>query len=186
MDVIQDLEFRGLLYQVTNRDGFAGRLSKGPITLYNGFDPTAGSLTIGNLVAILILRRFQLAGHHPIGVAGGGTGLIGDPSGKISERQLNESEVVEAWTADIREQVARFLDFDVRSNPAQIVNNYDWLSKLGIVEFLRDIGKYFPVNYMLAKESVSSRLEAGISFTEFSYMILQSYDYLWLYENMGC
>jgi tyrosyl-tRNA synthetase len=186
MDIIQDLEFRGLLYQVTDRDGLANRLSKEPITLYNGFDPSAGSLTIGNLVAILLLRRFQLAGHHPIGVVGGGTGLIGDPSGKSSERLLNEAEIVQGWTDSIREQVARFLDFDSKTNPARIVNNYSWLGTLTIVEFLRDIGKHFPVNYMLAKESVSSRLDAGISFTEFSYMIMQSYDYLWLFENMGC
>ncbi|HET6446278.1 MAG TPA: tyrosine--tRNA ligase [candidate division Zixibacteria bacterium] len=186
MDVIQDLEFRGLLYQVTDRDGLAARLSKGPLTLYNGFDPTADSLTIGNLVAILLLRRFQLAGNHPIGVVGGGTGLVGDPSGKNTERQLNESEVVEEWTAKVRGQLSRFLDFEVKSNPARIVNNYDWLSQLGTLEFLRDVGKHFPVNYMLAKDSVSSRLDAGISFTEFSYMIMQSYDYLWLSENMGC
>ncbi|MGB3716023.1 MAG: tyrosine--tRNA ligase [Candidatus Promineifilaceae bacterium] len=186
MDVIQDLEFRGLLYQVTDREALVRRLAEGPITLYNGFDPTADSLTIGNLVVILLLRRFQLAGNHPIGVVGGGTGLIGDPSGKSSERQLNESEVVEAWTAKVRDQLARFLDFDVKSNPARIVNNYDWLSILGTVEFLRDVGKHFPVNYMLAKESVNSRLDAGISFTEFSYMIMQSYDYLWLNRNMGC
>ncbi len=186
MDVIQDLEFRGLLYQVTDREALVRRLAEGPITLYNGFDPTADSLTIGNLVVILLLRRFQLAGNHPIGVVGGGTGLIGDPSGKSSERQLNESEVVEAWTAKVRDQLARFLDFDVKSNPARIVNNYDWLSALGTVEFLRDVGKHFPVNYMLAKESVNSRLAAGISFTEFSYMIMQSYDYLWLNRNMGC
>jgi tyrosyl-tRNA synthetase len=186
MDVIQDLEFRGLLYQVTDREALAKRLASGPITLYNGFDPTADSLTIGNLVVILLLRRFQLAGNHAIGVVGGGTGLIGDPSGKNSERQLNESEVVESWTAKVREQLSRFLDFDVKSNPARIVNNYDWLSKLGTVEFLRDVGKHFPVNYMLAKESVSSRLDAGISFTEFSYMIMQSYDFLWLNRNMDC
>lgn len=186
MDAIQDLEFRGLLYQVTDREALARRLAKGPITLYNGFDPTADSLTIGNLVVILLLRRFQLAGNHPIGVVGGGTGLIGDPSGKSSERQLNESEVVETWTAKVRDQLARFLDFDVKSNPARIVNNYDWLSELNTVEFLRDVGKHFPVNYMLAKESVNSRLDAGISFTEFSYMIMQSYDYLWLNRNMDC
>lgn len=186
MDVLQDLEFRGLLYQVTDRDGLAGRLAQGPITLYNGFDPTADSLTIGNLVAILLLRRFQLAGNHPIGVVGGGTGLIGDPSGKSSERQLNTTDIVEGWTAKVRDQVSRFLDFEVKSNPARIVNNYSWLGQLGILEFLRDIGKHFPVNYMLAKDSVNSRLDAGISFTEFSYMIMQSYDYLWLYENMDC
>ncbi len=186
MNVIQDLEFRGLLYQVTDRNGLVKRLDNGPITLYNGFDPTADSLTIGNLVVILLLRRFQLAGHHAIGVVGGGTGMIGDPSGKSSERQLNESETVEEWTAKVKDQLARFLDFEVKSNPARIVNNYDWLSELSTIEFLRDIGKHFPVNYMLAKESVSSRLDAGISFTEFSYMIMQSYDYLWLKRNMGC
>ena len=186
MDVIQDLEFRGLLYQVTDRAGLANRLAQGPMVLYNGFDPTAGSLTVGNLVPILILRRFQLAGNHPIGVVGGGTGLVGDPSGKSAERKLNEAEIVESWTSNIREQVARFLDFDVKSNPARIVNNYDWLSELDLFGFLRDIGKHFTVNYMLAKESVNSRLDAGISFAEFSYMIMQSYDYLWLHENMGC
>lgn len=186
MDLLQELEFRGLIYQVTDRDGLALRLNKSPITLYNGFDPTAGSLTIGNLVVILVLRRFQLAGHHAIAVVGGGTGLIGDPSGKSSERQLNEVEIVQEWTGVLREQLARFLDFEVKSNPARIVNNYEWLSELSTISFLRDIGKHFPVNYMLAKDSVSSRLDAGISFTEFSYMIMQSYDYLWLKRHMGC
>lgn len=186
MDLLEDLEYRGLLYQVTDREGLAKRLNTGPITLYNGFDPTADSMTIGNLVPILLLRRFQLAGHHPIAVAGGGTGLIGDPSGKSAERQLNASETVAEWTDKLKLQLERFLDFEVSTNPARIVNNYDWLKELDLISFLRDVGKHFPVNYMLAKESVGSRLEGGISYTEFSYMVLQSYDFLWLRNNMDC
>ena len=186
MDLLEDLEYRGLLYQVTDRDGLASRLNASPITLYNGFDPTADSMTIGNLVPILLLRRFQLAGHHAIAVAGGGTGLIGDPSGKSAERQLNTSETVAEWTEKLKLQLERFLDFDTSANPARIVNNYDWLKDLDLISFLRDVGKHFPVNYMLAKESVGARLEGGISFTEFSYMVLQSYDFLWLHNNMDC
>jgi tyrosyl-tRNA synthetase len=186
MDLLDDLEYRGLVYQVTDHDALAKRLNTGPITLYNGFDPTADSLTIGNLVTILILRRFQLAGHHPIAVAGGGTGLIGDPSGKNAERQLNTNDTVEEWTEKLKLQLGRFLDFGSGANPARIVNNYSWLKELDLISFLRDVGKYFPVNYMLAKESVSARLEGGISFTEFSYMVLQSYDFLWLRKNMDC
>lgn len=186
MDLLQDLDYRGLLYQVTDRDGLARRLNSGPITLYNGFDPTADSMTIGNLVPILLLRRFQLAGHHAIAVAGGGTGLIGDPSGKSAERQLNTAETVAEWTEKLKLQLERFLDFETSTNPARIVNNYDWLKELDLISFLRDVGKHFPVNYMLAKESVGARLESGISFTEFSYMVLQSYDFLWLRDNMDC
>jgi tyrosyl-tRNA synthetase len=186
MDLLEELEFRGLLYQVTDRDGLAERLQAGPINLYNGFDPTAESLTIGNLVPILLLRRFQLAGHRPIAVVGGGTGMIGDPSGKASERQLNPQDVVEDWSDKIRGQLERFLDFRVKSNPARMVNNYSWLSEIDMLSFLRDTGKHFPVNYMLAKDSVSSRLEAGISYAEFSYMVLQAYDFLWLRQHMDC
>ncbi len=143
-------------------------------------------MTIGNLVPILLLRRFQLAGHHLIALIGGGTGLIGDPSGKNTERQLNTRDIVANWTEKLKQQLSRYLDFDVKYNPACIRNNYDWLSDLDLISFLRDVGKHFPVNHMLAKESVNSRLEAGISFTEFTYMVLQSYAYLWLHNNMDC
>ncbi|MBI2503182.1 MAG: tyrosine--tRNA ligase [Candidatus Latescibacteria bacterium] len=185
MNLLEDLEFRGLVYQVTDREGLAGRLQNGPLTLYNGFDPTADSLTIGNLVTILLLRRFQLAGHRAIALAGGGTGLIGDPGGKSEERQLNAAETVEAWTEKIKGELARFLDF-AGPNPALLVNNFEWLGPLKAIELLREVGKHVPVPYMLAKESVASRLEAGISFAEFSYMILQAYDFLRLNQLHGC
>jgi tyrosyl-tRNA synthetase len=186
MDILQDLEFRGLLYQVTDYDELRERLSSGPVSLYVGFDPTADSLHIGHLLPLLGLRRFQLAGHKPIALVGGGTGLIGDPSGKSSERGLNPEELVEEWTTKIRAQLERFLDFDLCKNPARIANNYDWLGKQQIINFLRDVGKYFPISYMLSKDAVKSRLATGISYTEFSYMILQSYDFLRLNEDYGC
>ena len=186
MNLLEDLEFRGLVYQATDRDGLAERLAKGPVTLYNGFDPTADSMTIGNLVPILMLRRFQLAGHRSIALVGGGTGLIGDPGGKNEERALNTKETVSEWTEKFKAQLEPFLDFESKSNPAQIVNNYDWLGQIRAIDFLRDVGKHFPVSYMLAKDSVASRLETGISFTEFSYMVLQSYDFLKLNEDYGC
>lgn len=185
MNIIPDLQFRGLIYQATDLDGLAARLAAGPLALYNGFDPTADSLTVGNLVPILLLRRFQLAGHKVIALAGGGTGLIGDPSGKAEERQLNASDVVAEWTEQVKAQLARFLEFD-GPNPAIAVNNYDWLSQLAAIDFMRDIGKHFPVSAMLAKDSVASRLEAGISYTEFSYMVLQAYDFLVLNKEYGC
>lgn len=185
MNIIPDLQFRGLIYQATDLDGLAARLAAGPLTLYNGFDPTAASLTVGNLVPILLLRRFQLAGHKVIALAGGGTGLIGDPSGKAEERQLNADDVVAAWTEQVKAQLSRFLEFN-GPNPAIAVNNYDWLSQLAAIDFMRDIGKHFPVSYMLAKDSVASRLEAGISYTEFSYMVLQAYDFLVLNREYGC
>ena len=185
MNIIPDLQFRGSIYQATDLNGLAERLAAGPLTLYNGFDPTAASLTVGNLVPILLLRRFQLAGHKVIALAGGGTGLIGDPSGKAEERQLNADDVVAAWTEQVKAQLSRFLEFD-GPNPAIAVNNYDWLSQLAAIDFMRDIGKHFPVSYMLAKDSVASRLEAGISYTEFSYMVLQAYDFLVLNREYGC
>ncbi len=184
MDILKDLENRGLLYQAT--EALEKRLTGGPITLYIGFDPTADSLHVGNLLPILCLRRFQMAGHNPIAVAGGGTGLIGDPSGKIYERTLNPEKTVDEWTEKIKKQLEKFLDFSSKKNPARIVNNYDWLSKLKTIEFLRDIGKHFSVNNMVSKESVKSRLEEGISYTEFSYMILQAYDFLKLYQDYNC
>jgi len=185
MKVLEDLAFRGQLYQVTDQDDLNQTLAAGPTVLYAGFDPTADSLTIGNLVTILLLRRFQLAGHRPIALVGGGTGLIGDPSGKAQERSLNTADIVEEWSADIRTQIEPFLDFDGPSG-ARMMNNYDWLGGLGAIELMRDVGKHFPVPFMLAKDSVNSRLDSGISYTEFSYMILQSYDFLQRYRLENC
>jgi len=186
MTLLEDLAWRGLVYQATDEEGLAGRLARGPITLYCGFDPTADSLQVGNLVQLLMLRRFQEAGHIPIALVGGGTGLIGDPGGKVQERTLNPAETVAAWAEGIRQQVEPFLDFGSGPNAAKLINNYDWLGQMSAIELLRDVGKHLPVPYMLAKESVSSRLETGISFTEFSYMVLQAYDFLKLSELVGC
>ena len=182
MNVIEDLEYRGLLFQVTDKEALLKALEK-PIGLYCGFDPTADSLHVGNLLQIIVLKRFQDAGHKPIALVGGGTGLIGDPSGRSSERQLNEQGIVEEWGGKLKAQLSRFLNFDEGSNKAILVNNYDWLGNMSLISFLRDIGKHFPVNYMLSKDSVTSRMEAGISYTEFSYMMLQAYDYLNLFEK---
>ncbi|MCZ0756636.1 tyrosine--tRNA ligase [Anoxybacillus sp. J5B_2022] len=186
MDLLKELEWRGLINQVTDREGLEKLLAEETVSLYCGFDPTADSLHIGSLLPILTLRRFQLAGHRPIALVGGATGLIGDPSGKKSERTLNAKEVVEQWSEKIKEQLSRFLDFEVADNPAVIANNYDWIGPLDVISFLRDVGKNFGLNYMLAKESVQSRIETGISFTEFSYMILQSLDFLQLYKKENC
>ena len=187
MSILKDLEFRGLLHQITDREGLDKKLNEERVVLYCGFDPTADSLHIGSLLPILTLRRFQLAGHIPLALVGGGTGLIGDPSGKANERTLNGPEVVEAWSQSIKNQLSRFLDFSTEiENSAELVNNYDWLGSLNVIEFLRDVGKNFTVNYMLAKDSVDSRITKGISFTEFSYMILQSYDFLKLNETKNC
>ena len=186
MNLIEDLRWRGLLAQSTDETALQEALKK-PMTLYVGFDPTAPSLHAGNLVVLLVLRRFQLAGHNPIALVGGATGLVGDPSGKNEERSLNSTEIVEGWVNRIRKQVSAFLDFDAPKNPAQVVNNLDWTSPLSAIEFLRDIGKHFSVNQMLSKDSVSARLEAGgISYTEFSYQVLQSYDFLELYRRNNC
>lgn len=185
-DILKDLEFRGLINQVTDEKGLTDLLNEESVKLYCGFDPTADSLHIGHLLPILILRRFQQAGHQPIALVGGGTGLIGDPSGKKAERTLNEKETVAFFSDSIKNQLSRFLDFENETNPAIIANNYDWIGSLDVITFLRDIGKNFGINYMLAKDSVQSRIESGISFTEFSYMILQSYDFLNLYQNHGC
>lgn len=185
MHILEDLKARGLVYQNTDEEALHKRFET-PITLYCGFDPTADSLHIGHLLPILILRRFQLAGHRPIALVGGGTGLIGDPSGKANERTLNTTEVVQEWANRIKEQLGRFLDFEGDKNPAILANNYEWLGSLQVIEFLRDIGKNFPLGTMLAKDSVESRMSRGISFTEFSYMILQSYDFMKLNELYGC
>lgn len=187
MNILQDLEFRGLLHQLTDREGLEKKLDSERVVLYAGFDPTADSLHIGHLLPILTLKRFQEAGHVPLALVGGGTGLIGDPSGKAAERTLNSADIVEVWTQRIKHQLSRFLDFSTtRENAADIVNNFDWLGSIHMIDFLRDIGKNFTVNYMLAKDSVDSRIGKGISFTEFSYMILQAVDFLKLNETKNC
>ena len=185
MNILDDLQNRGLLYQVT--EGLEERLRQPErLTVYAGFDPTADSLQIGNLVTVLLLRRFQEAGHVPIALVGGGTGLIGDPGGKSEERVLNPAETVAEWAEKIRAQLEPYLDFNSRTNPAVLVDNYEWLGKVGAIDLMRDVGKHFPVPYMLAKDSVASRLEVGISYTEFSYMVLQAFDFLQLNERFGC
>jgi tyrosyl-tRNA synthetase len=185
-DVFSELEWRGLVYEST--EGLHDVLAREPVTLYIGFDPTAASLHVGSLLPMMALARMQRFGHSPIAIAGGGTGMIGDPSGKTAERQLLTVEQIDANLVGIRAQLAKVLDFDAPRNPARIINNADWLRKLNLLEFLRDTGKHFTVNYMLAKESVKRRLEQdeGISYTEFSYLMLQSYDYLTLFDQYGC
>ena len=186
-DVLTDLEWRGLIAQTTDRDALAKDLADGPLTLYCGFDPTGESLHVGNLVPLFALRRFQLAGHRPIALAGGATGFIGDPSGRSAERVLMTAEVVAARVARIRTQMERFLDFGDGPTGALLADNLDWTAQMSAIDFLRDVGKHFSINAMLAKESVSARLEAGgLSYTEFSYMLLQSYDYLELHRRHGC
>jgi tyrosyl-tRNA synthetase len=186
-DIIEELSWRGLLAVTTDIDELRQALMSGRITIYCGFDPTAPGLHIGNLVQLLTLRRLQLAGHRPIGLVGGATGLIGDPSGKSAERVLNPHEVVADWVEHIRGEVARLLDFDAGPASALIVSNLDWTGPMSVLEFLRDIGKHFSVNRMLDRESVKARLEAGgISYTEFSYQLLQAMDFLELYRRYGC
>src|SRR3989454_1958507 len=182
-DLAAELEWRGFVHHAT-RD-LAAHLAAGRRTLYCGFDPTAPSLQLGNLTPIMLLRHFQLAGHKPIVLMGGGTGLIGDPSGKRSERPLLSKEQIREHLQRQRDQMARLLDFD---GPAQalVLNNADWLVKQSLVDFLRDVGKHFSVNIMLQKESVKARLGTGISYTEFSYMLLQAYDFLHLFRERHC
>jgi tyrosyl-tRNA synthetase len=182
--VLDELEWRGLIANSTDLDALRAELSSGPATLYCGFDPTAPSLHMGNLLQLVTVRRLQDAGHRPIGLVGGATGMIGDPK-QTEERRLNPAEVVAEWTERVRRQVARVLSFE-GDNAAVVVNNYDWTKDLPTLDFLRDIGKHFPVNKMLARDVVRSRLETGISFTEFSYVLLQSMDYLRLFERYGC
>ena len=185
-DIIDELGWRGLIAQSTDLGELRKALDAGPVTLYGGFDPTAPGLHIGNLVLLLTMRRFQLAGHRPIALVGGATGLIGDPSGKSAERVLNPREVVAGWVDRIRGEVSRFLDFTGGPAGALVVSNLDWTEPLSALEFLRDIGKHFPVSQMLGRESVRARLEAGgISYTEFSYQILQANDFLELYRREG-
>ncbi|WP_036333822.1 tyrosine--tRNA ligase [Microbispora sp. ATCC PTA-5024] len=186
-DILDDLEWRDVIAQTTDADALRKALADGPITVYAGFDPTAPSLHVGNLATLLILTRFQRAGHRPIGLVGGATGLIGDPSGRSTERALNSTDVVEEWVSRIRVQVEKFLSFDEGPTAATLVSNLDWTAGLSAIDFLRDIGKHFPVNRMLARESVSARLAGeGLSYTEFSYQILQANDYLELYRRHGC
>ena len=185
-DIIDELAWRGLIAQSTDLGELRKALDAGPVTLYGGFDPTAPGLHIGNLVLLLTMRRFQLAGHRPVALVGGATGLIGDPSGKSAERVLNPREVVAGWVDRIGGEVSRFLDFSAGPAGALVVSNLDWTGPLSALEFLRDIGKHFPVSQMLGRESVRARLEAGgISYTEFSYQILQANDFLELYRREG-
>ena len=189
MTILDELRWRGLLADCTDLDALTKRLSEGPITLYAGFDPTADSLHVGNLVPLFALRRFQLHGHHPIALAGGSTGMVGDPSGKSDERNLLTPDQLAHHLDGIRPQLAKFLDFEVRSNPARLVNNYDWTAPVGVLEFLRDIGKHVSLNTMVAKDSVRGRMETrdtGISYAEFSYMLLQGFDFYHLRKTYGC
>ncbi len=189
MNILEDLQWRGLVADCTDHKALSERLSSSPTGLYCGFDPTADSLHVGNLVPLFALRRFQLAGHNPIALAGGATGMIGDPSGRTSERQLQTPERVAHNIACIRGQLSKFLDFEVKSNPARLVNNADWFAPISFLDFLREVGKYFTINWMIAKESVRSRMEdrdVGISYTEFSYMLLQGYDFYHLRKTYGC
>jgi tyrosyl-tRNA synthetase len=186
MDLYSEFAWRGLIYDET--EGVRDALNAGQVTGYIGFDPTAASLHVGSLLVILALAHLQRAGHIPIAVVGGGTGLIGDPSGKTVERQLLTVDHVEKNVEAIRGQLARFLDFDSPTAPARLVNNAEWLTKLGAIEFMRDVGKHFTVNAMLSKESVKRRIESdeGLTYTEFSYSLLQAYDYVMLYDRFGC
>ena len=186
-DIIDELSWRGLLADTTDLSELRSALNSGRVTFYAGFDPTAPGLHIGNLALLLTMRRLQLAGHRPIGLVGGATGLIGDPSGKSTERVLNPREVVAQWVERIRGEESRFLDFDAGESSALIVSNLEWTGPMLVLDFLRDIGKHFSVNRMLDRESVKARLEGGgLSFTEFSYQLLQAMDFLELYRRYGC
>jgi tyrosyl-tRNA synthetase len=188
MTLLEDLQWRGLVADCTDLSGLADRLNAGPVTLYCGFDPTADSLHVGHLMGQLTLRRFQLAGHHPLPLAGGATGMIGDPSGKSSERNLLTAEQTAHNVASIKRQLSSLLDFEATANPARLVDNATWTAPVGYLEFLREIGKHFSVNIMVAKDSVRSRMEgdAGISYTEFSYQLLQAFDFLHLRRAFDC
>ena len=189
MGIIEELEWRDLISDCTDLEGLQERLAKGPITLYCGFDPTADSLHVGSLVPLLALRRFQVCGHHPIAVAGGATGSIGDPSGKTAERQLLTHELLKANIEGVKVQLGSFMEFEGVENAAQLIDNADWTAPLSFLDVLRDIGKHFKVNAMVSKESVRARMEdrdVGISYTEFSYMILQALDFHHLCETQDC
>ena len=186
MNLFDEFKWRGMVYDAT--EGLADLFANERVTAYIGFDPTASSLHVGNLMTLMALARLQRFGHFPIAIVGGGTGLIGDPSGKSQERTLLSLDEIEENVAGIREQLSRFLDFDSPVNPARIANNADWLAGIDLLGFLRDTGKFFTVNYMLQKESVHRRLESedGISYTEFSYLLLQARDFLELFDRYGC
>ncbi|MGH9203459.1 MAG: tyrosine--tRNA ligase, partial [Vicinamibacterales bacterium] len=186
MDLYSELAWRGLVYDTT--EGLREVLERESVTAYIGFDPTASSLHVGSLLPIMALARLQRCGHAAIALIGGGTGLIGDPGGKTTERVLMDAEQVNGNVQALQTQLGRFLDFDGVANPARVVNNADWLTEIGALEFMRDVGKYFTVNYMLAKDSVKRRVESedGISYTEFSYLLLQAYDFLVLHDRFSC
>jgi tyrosyl-tRNA synthetase len=189
MNIFEELEWRGLVADCTDKPALCQRLAQGPVTLYAGFDPTSDSLHVGNLVPLLALRRFQQHGHHPIVVAGGATGLVGDPSGKTVERQLMTRELLETNIAAVKQQLRRWLDFDSKTNPARLMDNADWIAPISFLDFLRETGKHFSVNQMVAKESVRARMEdreSGISYTEFSYMLLQAFDFFHLRKVCNC
>ncbi len=189
MDLIADLRWRGLIHQTTDDAQLPGWLAAASRTVYAGFDPTSDSLHVGSMVPLMFLRRFQTAGHQPIALVGGATGMIGDPSGKSEERNLLSAEILQANVDGIARQMRQFLDFDSRPTQARLVNNLDWMRSFSYLDFLRDIGKNFPVNVMLGKDSVRSRLEredGGISYTEFSYMLLQAYDFVHLNQHYDC
>ena len=188
--ILQDLQWRGLVADMANREELEKLLAPGaaPVTIYVGFDPTSDSLQLGNLLGLVMLRRFQQAGHRPIVLAGGATGMIGDPGGKSAERNLLSPETIATNIAGIQGQLTQLLDFESKTNPAILLNNADWMRPMSVLDFLRDVGKHFTVNAMVAKDSVRSRMESdsGISYTEFSYSLLQAYDFLHLYEKYGC
>ncbi|MDX2187028.1 MAG: tyrosine--tRNA ligase [Opitutaceae bacterium] len=188
MNLIEDLQWRGLIADCTDLKGLSERLEQGPITLYCGFDPTGDSLHVGHLMGQLTLKRFQMAGHHPLPLAGGATGMIGDPSGKSAERNLLSREQLEHNVTSITRQLGRLLDFAHPANPAILVNNADWTAGISYLDFLRDVGKHFSINVMMAKDSVRSRMEGdhGISYTEFSYMLLQAFDFYSLRISRNC
>lgn len=182
--VLDEFEWRGLVADSTDRKALEAHLAQGPVTFYVGFDPTAASLHIGHLVQLMLVRALQERGHHPLLLVGGATGLIGDPK-MTGERKMNDADVVAGWVDSIREQVSKYVDLD-GPNPARLVNNYDWTSEYSALSFLRDVGKYFSVNRMLARDVVARRLESGISYTEFSYVLLQSLDFAELHRRYGC
>ncbi|GAB2021358.1 tyrosine--tRNA ligase [Pseudolactococcus yaeyamensis] len=184
MNIFEELKARGLIFQTTDEAALIKALTETSVSFYTGYDPTADSLHLGHLVPILNMRRLQLAGHHPVALVGGATGMIGDPSFKDAERSLQTTDTVAQWSESIKQQLSRFLSFE-GDNAAIVVNNYDWFANMNVLEFLRDVGKYYTINYMMSKESVKKRIETGISYTEFAYQILQGYDFYQLNENHG-
>ena len=183
MHIFDELKERGLIFQTTDEEALRKALTEGQVSYYSGYDPTADSLHLGHLVAILTCRRLQLAGHKPYALVGGATGLIGDPSFKDAERSLQTKETVEGWSQAIKDQLSRFLDFENGTNKAEMVNNYDWFKTISFIDFLREVGKYFTINAMMSKESVKKRIETGISYTEFAYQIMQGYDFFILNQE---